>query len=99
MTINESYVVTGGTGAFLDATGEIDEMGLAVSTGTSAITNYTFEGTIAGPKDLIATPELGFASLLLGNRFPHHDHGDIRAQEVLLRATVDSKEEPRPACC
>jgi hypothetical protein len=56
LTINESYVVTGGTGAFLDATGDIDETGSAISTGTSAIANYTFEGTITAP-DLIATPE------------------------------------------
>jgi hypothetical protein len=67
VTINESYIVTGGTGAFLDATGEIDEMGLAVSTGTSATTNYTFEGTVTGP-NLIATPEPD-SLVLLGTGF------------------------------
>lgn len=63
LTINESYVVTGGTGAFLDATGLINETGSAVSTGISAIANYTFDGTIAGP-NLVATPEPGSLALI-----------------------------------
>ena len=33
LTINETYLVTGGSGAFLDATGSIDESGSANSTG------------------------------------------------------------------
>ena len=68
LTINETYVVTGGTGAFLNATGQIDETGSAVSTGVSAIANYTFQGTVAAP-DLVATPEPD-SLILLGTGLP-----------------------------
>jgi hypothetical protein len=63
LTINETYSVTGGSGAFLDATGSIAESGSANSTGTSAIANYTFSGTLTGP-NLTATPEPGSLSLV-----------------------------------
>jgi hypothetical protein len=68
LTINETYIVTGGTGAFMDATGEIAETGSAASTGVSAIANYTFEGPLTGP-DLVATPEPD-SLLLLGTGLP-----------------------------
>ena len=63
LTISETYVVAGGTGVFLDSSGMLDEMGSAVSTGTSAIANYTLEGTLTGP-NLVATPEPGSLVLL-----------------------------------
>ena len=65
LTINEMYVVTGGTGTFLNATGQINETGSAISTGLSAIANYTFQGRVSGP-DLIVTPEPN-SLILLGS--------------------------------
>jgi hypothetical protein len=63
LTINETYLVTGGTGIFLDATGSIVETGTGMSTGTFAINNFSFDGTLTGP-DLVATPEPGTLALV-----------------------------------
>ena len=56
LTINQDYIVTGGTDSFTDATGDISETGTGMSTGIYAINNYTFEGAITAP-DLKATQE------------------------------------------
>jgi hypothetical protein len=59
----QTYVVTGGTGDFAGATGGFFEIGKGMSTGVSAVTNYTFEGTITAP-GLVAVPEPGTLVLL-----------------------------------
>jgi hypothetical protein len=63
LTINQDYIITGGTGSFIDATGNISETGTGMSTGIYAINNYTFDGTITAP-DLRATPEPATLALL-----------------------------------
>ena len=64
LTINETYTVTSGTGAFLDATGSIVEKGTGMSNGVTSVNNFTFTGTITGP-DVSQIPEPS-SFLLLG---------------------------------
>ena len=40
LNINQDYIITGGTGSFFDATGNISETGTGVSTGIFATNNY-----------------------------------------------------------
>jgi|SRR6185312_227615 len=56
LTIHQSYLVTGGTGLFAGVTGGFEELGTGVSTGTFAVTDYTFSGELTGPL-LTSTPE------------------------------------------
>ncbi len=63
LTINETYLVTDGTGEFLDASGTIVETGTGMSTGVFAVNSFTFSGSLTGP-DLVATPEPGTLALL-----------------------------------
>jgi PEP-CTERM motif len=61
-TINETYLVTGGTGGFLDATGTIVETGIGLSNGVFSVNTFSFSGSLTGP-DLVATPEPGTLAL------------------------------------
>ena len=54
LTLDATYLITGGTGTFFDASGSFFETGTGTSTGTSAIADYTFSGSVAGPN---ITPE------------------------------------------
>ena len=56
LTINETYTIASGTGAFLDATGSIVETGTGMSNGVTSVNNFTFTGTITGP-DVSEIPE------------------------------------------
>ena len=56
LTIHQSYLVTGGTGLFAGATGSFEELGTGLSTGTFAVTDYSFTGELTGPL-LASTPE------------------------------------------
>lgn len=63
LTQNDTYIVTGGTGRFFNATGGFTETGGGLSTGTSAVTNFSFRGTLTAP-GLIETPEPATLALL-----------------------------------
>jgi PEP-CTERM motif len=63
LTINETYLMTDGTGEFLDASGSVVESGTGMSNGVSSINNFTFSGSLTGP-DLVATPEPGTLALV-----------------------------------
>jgi PEP-CTERM motif len=62
LTTSDSYIVTGGTGQFAGATGSFADSGGGTSTGTAAIQDYTFSGTLTAP-GLIAAPEPGTLAL------------------------------------
>jgi len=56
LTIHQSYLITGGTGLFAGATGSFEELGTGLSTGTFAVTDYSFSGEITATA-LRVTPE------------------------------------------
>jgi hypothetical protein len=81
LNIDQTYIITGGTGSFTDATGSISETGIGMSTGIYAINNYTFDGTITAP-GLQAVPEpttlmllgTGLAATMAKFRRAHKNH-------------------------